>query len=72
MYLSLAFTYPWIACHIPPLILLSIINNTSILVNRSNFTLVLNNVACHADPGAEKKWAGSSQYISRQVVKYNS
>ena len=41
MYLLLAFGYRWIAWHIPPLIPFFTINNISISVIRSNFTLIL-------------------------------
>ena len=32
-------------------------------VKRSNFTLVFFKAACHANPGAERNFAGSSLYI---------
>ena len=54
----------------------SIINNISISVNRSNFTLVFFKAACHANPQAKKNLAGSSPNILRQIfqkiVKYIS
>ena len=40
------------------------INNISISVKRSNFTLVFFKAACHAYPGAERNLSGSSSYIS--------
>ena len=36
-------------------------------VNNSNFTSVFFKQACHANPVADKKWARSSLYISRQT-----
>ena len=36
-------------------------------VNNSNSTLVFFKHACHANPGADKKWAGSSSYISMHL-----
>ena len=45
---------------IPPLIPISIINNISMSVNNSNFTPVFFKQTFHANPGADKKWAGSS------------
>ena len=41
----------------------STIDNISISVKRSNFTLVFFKAAYHANPGAEKNFAGSSSYI---------
>ena len=40
--------------HIPPLIPFLDINDTSILVERSNFTLVFFKDACHANPRAKR------------------
>ena len=48
----------------PPLIPFSTIINISLFVNNSNFTPVFFEEACHANPGADKKLAGSSSYIS--------
>ena len=42
----------------------SAINSVSIFVNNSNSTFVFFKHACHANPGADKKRAGSSSYIS--------
>ena len=42
----------------------STVNNISVLVDNSNSTLVFFKQACHANLGADKKWAGSSSYIS--------
>ena len=41
--------------------------NISISLKRSNFTLVFFKAACHANPGAERSFAGSSSYISRHI-----
>ena len=40
------------------------INNISTSVNNSNFISVYLKQACHTNPGADRKWAGSSSYIS--------
>ena len=53
--------------HIPPHIPYSTVSNMSISVKRSNFTLVFFKAACHANPGAERNFAGSSSYISRHI-----
>ena len=45
---------------IPPLIPFSTINKTSMPVNNSNFTSVFYIATCHANPGAERNFAGSS------------
>ena len=55
--------------NIPFLIPFSTINNITMSVNSSNFTLVFFKTTCHANPGAEKKLAGSSQYISGQIFR---
>ena len=39
----------------------------SITVTRFNFTFVFLKAACHANPGAEKRFAGSSSYILRHI-----
>ena len=39
----------------------------SITVTRFNFTFVFLKAACHANPGAEKSFAGSSSYILRHI-----
>ena len=64
MYFLFPFAYIYIAGHIPPLILFSTINYILISINDSNFTPVIFKQACHADPGADKKWTGSISYIS--------
>ena len=46
----------------------STINNISISVTRSNFILTCFIAACHANPGAERKWEVSSSYISRHIL----
>ena len=60
MYLLLALPYRQIKCHIPPLIPFSTNNIISLSLKRSNFTLVFLKAACHANPGAERNFAGSS------------
>ena len=54
---------------IPPLTSFSTINNISISVNRTNFTLVFFETACHAYSAAEENWAGSSPYILRKKFR---
>ena len=51
-----------------PVIPFSTINNISISVKRSNFTLVFFKAACHAKPGAEKNFAGLSSYILIHIL----
>ena len=53
---------------IPLLIPFSAINNISLSVKRSNFTLVVFKAACHANSGAERNFAGSSSYILRHIL----
>ena len=43
------------------------VNNISVLVNRSNFTLVSFKAAFHANHVVERTCAESSSYISRHV-----
>ena len=43
--------------YISPLITFSTINNISISVKRSNFTLVFSKAACRGNPGGEKNFA---------------
>ena len=64
MYLLFAFAYPYIGWHIPPLISFLVIINISLSVNKTNFILVSFKRASHINPGADKKWVGSSSYIS--------
>ena len=64
MYLLFALAYLCTAWHIQPLIPSSTINNISRSVNNSNFTPVFFKQACHTNPAADKKWEGSSLYIS--------
>ena len=59
-----ALAYFYTPLHIPPLIPFSTIDNISLSVDNSNFTPAFFKQACHANPGADKKWAGSSPYIS--------
>ena len=60
----LIICYLCIAWHIPSLISFSTIMNISLFVNSFNFTLLLFKLACHTNPGAYKKPAGSSSNIS--------
>ena len=64
IYLLFALANLCIVWHIPPRMTFSIINNISILLNNSNSTSSFFKNACHANPRADKKWAGSSSYIS--------
>ena len=64
MYLLFALAYLCPYWHIPPLILASIINNISTSVKNPKFTFAFFKHACHANPDADKKWEGSSLYIS--------
>ena len=61
--------YEWIIWYIPPLMPFSTINNASISVKRSNFTLVFFKVGCYANRGAVEKPAGLSSYISRHIFR---
>ena len=45
------------------LIPFSAINNISISINNFNLTPVFFKQACHANPGADGEWAGSSSYV---------
>ena len=69
MYLLLYFTYQWTRYHIHSLIFFSVINNILMLVKKSNFPLVFFNSTCHANPGAVRKQAGSSSYISKHIFQ---
>ena len=62
IYLLFAFEYLCVAWHIPPLIPFS----TSLAYHYLLIILiyVFFKQACHANPGADKKWTGSSCYIS--------
>ena len=51
----------------PPLISSFTINTISISIKRPNFAFVFVKAACHANPGAERSFAGSSSYISRDL-----
>ena len=65
----LVFTDRWIAWHVPPLIPISSIKKLSILVYRSNFTLVFLKAAYHANAEDEKNFAGSRSNISRHIFQ---
>ena len=69
MYLLLAVSYRLIAWHIPPLIPFCTVENLRISLKRSNFTLILFKVACHANRGAVRKQAGSNSYILRHLFR---
>ena len=60
MYFLFAFAYQQIESHILPLIIFSTINNISISVKRSNFTIVYLKAVCHANIGPESLFAGSN------------
>ena len=60
MYLLFAVAYLCIAWDIPPLIPASIISSMSVLVSNSSFTCVFFKHACQANPGKDKKCAGSA------------
>ena len=72
MHLLLAFRYRWIACHIPPLVHFSTVNNISISVKRSKFILVFFKAACHTNHVQlfQDKYFESSQ-IHLLTVTYN-
>ena len=55
--------------YIPPLISFFTINNTSISVKRFKFTLVFFKAVYHANPRAEKKFAGLSIYILKHIFR---
>ena len=63
MYLLIYFTYLCAEWTMPPLVFSNIIN-ILVSVNNGNFTSVFLNQARHANTDADKKWAGSSPYIS--------
>ena len=46
--------------YVPPIIPFPTINNISMSVSSSNFTLVFFKAACHANPRAERNFAGAS------------
>ena len=69
MYLLLAFAYRKTESHIPPLIPFPTINNISVSVKRSTFTLVFFKAACHANPEAERNFAGSSFYTLMYIFR---
>ena len=45
------------------------INNISISIKRSSFTLVFLKAASHANPGAERNFAGSNSHILRDIFR---
>ena len=68
LFIYLLFTYLCIAWHIPLRMSFSATSNISILVNNSNSTSVFFKQACQINPGADRKWAGSSSYISMHLI----
>ena len=60
IYLLLAVEYAIIEWQIPPINPFPNINSISISVGNSNFTPIFFKTACHANPGDEKHFAGSS------------
>ena len=60
--------------YIPPLIFFSTINNISVSVKRSNFTLVFFKAACHANPRAQTFFCRNQLIYFKthifQVLKY--
>ena len=67
MHLLFALAYLCIALHIPPLAPSSNVSSISEFVNNSNSTPIFFKHACHANPVAEKKLAGSSSYFSMHL-----
>ena len=65
MYLLLGLAYLSIASVFPPLFPFSNINSISGSVNNSNFIPVFFKQASHANPGKDKKLAGSNSYSLR-------
>ena len=59
-YIYCLLLHVYIQHYTPPLIPSSAIINMSLSVSNSSFTPVFFKQACHANPGADKKWAGSS------------
>ena len=64
LYLHIDIYAAW---HIAPRVPSSNISSMSLSVNNSNSNWVFFKHACHANPGADKKWAGSSSYISMHL-----
>ena len=67
MYLLLTLAYRYVAWHIPSLIPLLSFLTASLSVINSNSILVFFKHAFHANPGALKKRAGSSSYLSMHL-----
>ena len=63
MYLLLAYLHINKYSDIPPPIHFPFINNISISIRRSNFTLVFFKAGYHANPGTERNFARSGSYI---------
>ena len=67
--LMFAVAFRCIVWHISSVIPFSTFNEISISVNNCNFTIVFFKNACHNNPGADKKWAGSSSYIPISLLR---
>ena len=63
-YLLLAFAYRCRTWLIPPLTPVSTINNMLTSINNSNFPSIFVRHACHANSGADRKYAGPTSHIS--------
>ena len=67
IYLLFALAYLCIAWYISPRMPFSTINNLISIIS-SNFTPAFFKQACHANPSADRNWAGSSSYISIHLI----
>ena len=72
MYLLLAFAYLYTAWTVPTLIPLPTIINIVLSINNSYFISVFSNQACHANPVADRKWAGSSYISIHLFLKFSN
>ena len=68
MFFLLDFAYRCMAWHIPPPMPFSTISSMSTSVSNSSSTSVFRH-ACHANPGPDKKYAGSSSYTSMNFLQ---
>ena len=69
IYLLLGFAYKWVAWHIPPLIPFCTISSISTSVSNSNATSAFFKYAYYGKPGPDKKYVGSSSYISMHLLR---
>ena len=69
MYLLLASAYQCMVWHILPLMPFSTIKSILTSVSNCNSTFVLSRYAYHANPGAKKKYAGLSSFISMHLLR---